>query len=302
MKYPDLRPAIDAYREGRNVMAVLRELHGVNENTDDIVEIAYDLQAGTYARYVEDYPAIWQPYCQQFNDVLRTYVRPGDRVLDVGTGEMTTLGGVARAGLPADVGLYGCDLSFSRIAEGREFLARNVPEVSVNSFVATLFELPLAASSMDVVWTVHALEPNGGREVSAIAELLRVTARYLVLFEPSYEHNTAEGQRRMEALGYIRNLPESIERCGGRIERSLQMPTATNPLNPTWAYIVRAPAGSGRNTGTSIWACPRTGGPMRHDASCFFSPHSGCAYPIIDDTPILKPDAAVRAFAMATRG
>ena len=95
MEYRDLRPAVDAFRSGRNVMATLREVYGQTENSDAVVEVAYDLQAGTYARYAEENSTYWKSYSGQLAEILRGLTRPGDSILDVGTGEMTTLAGVA---------------------------------------------------------------------------------------------------------------------------------------------------------------------------------------------------------------
>jgi hypothetical protein len=46
MRYCDLRPARDAYARGENVTEHLRRMLGSTGNTSQIIEIAYDLQAG----------------------------------------------------------------------------------------------------------------------------------------------------------------------------------------------------------------------------------------------------------------
>ena len=52
--------------------------------------------------------------------------------------------------------------------------------------------------SVDVVYTAHSLEPNGGRELEAVKELLRITSKRLILIEPSYELADKECKIRMK--------------------------------------------------------------------------------------------------------
>src|SRR5437763_14892597 len=96
---------------------------------------------------------------------------------------------------------------------------------------AELSSIPLPSSSVDVVTTSHALEPNGGREREIIAELVRIARRKLVLFEPCYEMASPEAKARMESLGYIRGLTKLADRV-----TSLEI--VDNPLNPTACFVI----------------------------------------------------------------
>ncbi|CAM5272174.1 Methyltransferase domain-containing protein OS=Lysinibacillus sphaericus OX=1421 GN=LS41612_21290 PE=4 SV=1 [Lysinibacillus sphaericus] len=66
--------------------------------------------------------------------------------------------------------------------------------------------MPLANNSIDLVYTVHALEPNGGKELEALKELYRVASKYVVLVEPYYEGANSEAKERMDRLGYIKGI------------------------------------------------------------------------------------------------
>jgi len=301
MKYCDIRPAVEAYRNGQNVMATLRGLCGENANTEDIVEIAYDLQSGSYAKYVAGNADYWRAYCAEIGAVLGPFAAPGSRVLDVGTGEMTTLAGVAASAFPDKCDLFACDISFSRIKHGRAFVARNLRaglRDRLESFVGNLFRLPFQDASIDVVWTSHALEPNGGRELDALSELFRIARGHVVLCEPSYENNSAEGRARMEALGYVRDLPGWIEKAGGELLDVIAFKNVANPLNPTHAYVCGVPGAVGRPSPESPWGCPATRQGLVKKSDCFFSPASKLAYPIIGGIPILREEAAVLASAL----
>jgi hypothetical protein len=38
----------DRYQKGENITRLLRDSKGIDHNTDEIIELAYDLQSGTY--------------------------------------------------------------------------------------------------------------------------------------------------------------------------------------------------------------------------------------------------------------
>jgi ubiquinone/menaquinone biosynthesis C-methylase UbiE/uncharacterized protein YbaR (Trm112 family) len=293
-----LQPAIEAYRAGRNVTQTLRALLGQQRNTAEIVEIAYDLQAGSYIETVHAGRDYWRAYTTELASLIAPHIAPGDRVLEAGTGEMTTLTGVANAAFAPAARLYAFDISWSRIARGRRFVADEMaPDLAgrLLSFVGDLLKLPLRDKSIDVVWTSHAIEPNGGRERTALTELLRIARKRVILFEPSYENNSPEGRLRMEQLGYIRGLPEAVAALGGRLESVTPIAAISNPLNPTHAYVVTPPPGKAQD---EEWACPATGLPMEKRGDCFWSASSKLAYPIIDGVPVLREEAAILATAL----
>lgn len=301
MKYCDLRPAIAAYREGRNVMQTLREMLGEAVNTPQIIEVAYDLQAGGYIDHVRANRESWRAYTSELAGVLRDHIVADDRVLEAGTGEMTTLVGVANACYGGVSRHYAADISWSRIAKGRAFAAAEMRADlagTLSSFVGDLLRLPLRDRSIDVVWTSHALEPNAGRETTALAELFRVARKRVVLFEPSYEDNTDAGRARMDALGYVRGLPEAIAALGGRLEEKRPIAAISNPLNPTYAYVV-TPPGDAPTRSDGEWACPATRLPMQRRGDCYWSEASRLAYPIIGGIPVLREESAVYATGFA---
>ena len=300
MRYCDLRPAIAAYARGDNVTETLRGLLGAAANTPEIIEIAYDLQAGTYVDAVRADEAAWRARMEEMAGILKPVAAGATTILEAGTGEMTSLVGVANACYREDATAYACDLSWSRLEKGRSFVRDRLrPSLAerLEPFVADLFRLPFQDGAIDVVWTSHALEPNGGREREAVRELLRVARRHVVLFEPSYETNTAEGRARMERLGYVRGLAGAIEAEGGIIEGRVALRHVANPLNPTVALIVRPPSRDAAAAGT--WSCPSTRLPMERRPACFWSCQSMLAYPILGGIPILRADAAILATAMA---
>lgn len=225
-----------AFREGKNVTAVLREQLGTDRNTPEAIEIAYDLQAGSYVKSADGNPDFMRAYAEQLADLLRPHLGPGDTILDAGTGEMTTLTHLIMALKTPLSRVYATDISERRLEVGRQYAAKH--GVVAETFRAELAAIPLPDKSVDIVTTNHAVEPNGGREAEILSELLRLCRRKLVLFEPSYELATEEGKARMRQHGYVRGLREQLESLGAKVEGVTPLPLIHNPLNPTACIVV----------------------------------------------------------------
>jgi uncharacterized protein YbaR (Trm112 family) len=300
MKAPgqiDLSEIRRLYRDGVNIMAHLKQSLGTRYNTDQLVEIAYDMQAGSYITYVERYKDLEAAYQKHLAEVLGKFIAPGDSVVDVGTGEMTTLAPVAALCYSNVSTGYAVDISLSRLAVGRKYLRSNVDASlsrRIHPVVATLFNLPLATGGVDVVWTSHALEPNGGRELEGISELARVTRKYLVLFEPSYERNTEQGRQRMERLGYIRNLEAAVAAIPGlELVDMIKMVRAEDDPNPTYAHVIRKQGGV--RVDDSALRCPISYCSLAERGGYLYSANALLAYPVIEGIPVLRADKGICA-------
>ncbi|MEO7851675.1 MAG: methyltransferase domain-containing protein [Rubrivivax sp.] len=299
----DLSAVRRLYKDGVNIIDHLRKQLGSQFNTEQLVEISYDIQAGSYVDYVEQQPEACQPYQAEVSRLVDAFISPGDSVVDVGTGEMTTLAPVARGCYHKAAQAYAIDISLSRLLVGQRYLHDKLPASlgeKIQPAVASLFRLPFADNSIDLLWTSHALEPNGGRELDALRELARVCRKRLVLFEPSYEHNSAAGRQRMERLGYIKDLPGAVARIPGlELEQTLRIATTENLLNPTYAYVIRKTGSAPRQPPTLH--CPLSHGALEPRNGYFYSKHSLLAYPVIEGIPVLRVDKGISASILDTQ-
>lgn len=298
----DLSAVRRLYKDGVNIIAHLREQLGTQLNTEQLVETSYDMQAGSYVEYVRQFPHLCEPYQAEVSRLLDRFIAPGDSVVDVGTGELTTLVPVARSTYHKASHAYALDISLSRLLVGQRYMHETLPTSlsgRVQPVVASLFRMPFADNSIDVLWTSHALEPNGGREFEALQELVRVCSKWLVLFEPSYESNSAEGRQRMDRLGYVKDLPGVIARIpGAKLEDRLPIETTENPLNPTYAHVIRKTADLPRPPPTLH--CPLSHGPLERRDGYFYSRNSLLAYPVIEGIPVLRADKGISASILDT--
>ena len=304
MSYFNVPSAMKCYRGGGNVTEHLKSQTGSNQNTSEIIEIAYDLQAGSYTEFANKNPVFCNSYAEQIATVISEHLEDGDTLLDVGSGEMTTLALVLGKLNHTPSEVYAFDISWSRIAKGREFLSMVSDESPFNlvSFVANMEFIPLASKSVDVLTSNHALEPNGGNLEVLLKELFRVAKKTLVLFEPCYEMNTDVGKARMDDLGYIKGMQDTIEKLGGKLLLSRRMELVANPLNPTACFVIEPPSCDGLSiedttSRSNIFTMPGSDMPLAQSGSFLFSHESGLVFPILNGIPVIKKEQAILATA-----
>lgn len=290
-----LELAREAYEAGTNVTQALRRQQNTAENNPQIIEIAYDLQAGSYVAFADENIDYVQNYTRQLADNLRPFLDDGGSILDVGCGESTNLVWLLN-NLGHDFSaVMGCDISWSRLSIGRNYAAQHVsnPCLRPHTFMSDIGALPLRDKSVDYVISNHALEPNHGRERELLAEIFRVGRKRAILFEPSYEIGDEQARSRMNSLGYIRGLREAAEEMGGRLEHFQPLSLLDNPLNPTVCHVFVPPASQSDGHSAPIFADPGTDRELQLRDDSYFSPATGLSYPIIGGIPVLRLGSAV---------
>ncbi len=297
----DLKELKQVFSNGDNIISYLKRKEKDDFNLTKAIEIAYDLQSGSYIEHYNNNHESWKSECSEYVKILKQHIKIGDRVLDCGTGEMTNLFGIFNQILLKNMKIYCFDISLSRILYGRQFLKKNASSELINSivpFVADINSIPLMNKSMDVIFSMHGLEPNHGMEKNILKEIFRVARRKVILFEPCFEKNSIEGQKRMEQHGYIRNLTKHIEDLGGVIENVIKLDKASkNPLNRTYAHVIKPPLIKEGSLNEGPFTCPINQIKLNVERKdCYYSYDTMCIYPIISSVPILKKEAAIVSY------
>lgn len=285
----------EAYARGENVTELMRVNSGRDQNTEDIIEAAYDLQSGSYIDALKqpDFLEYKIKYGAAIASEILDLVAPLS-ILEPGIGEGTTLTFVLDAFEDKPKHIHGFDISWSRVAHCRRWLVeRGYPSCFLSR--ASLLNMPYQSNSFDVVYTSHAIEPNGGNEEAILRELYRVTSKYLLLLEPSYEFASPEAQSRMNRLGYCQDLVKLAGRNGMHVVKHELFPLVANALNPTAITVIE------KNTSMSA-AEPRLVCPMYQTSlevfdGVFYSEDSMRAYPSLKNVPCLATEDAVTASA-----
>lgn len=297
----DGRPSIAslraAYLRGENILSLLDAGSGHPTRDFAAIQTSYDLQAGSYTA------AFRTPEGARlkagFAEALVPHIEGYDTLLDAGVGEATTLAPVYER-LESKVEVYGFDASVSRLLWARQNLTA-VAAGQSRLFVADTAEIPLRDSSVDLVLSVHSIEPNGGREPELLAELLRVAARRLVLIEPSTVYASENQIQRMRRLGYCMGLPDVLVELGADITLHEPWPVNSNPDNAAEIIVVDIapavsagePRGSANNALQLV--APASLADLEAMNSGLYSRHDGLYFPIVGGFPILTRGQAVVA-------
>jgi SAM-dependent methyltransferase len=283
-----------AYERGENISAILRQHSGEQRNSDDIIQVSYDLQAGSYVAVQKE--GALRDALNRYSTVIADELAklgPIHSLLDAGVGEATTLLRVLQGMPKMPAVVHGVDISWSRLKIGGEWFYAEGGPADAQFIVATMSHLPYADDSLDVVYTSHAVEPNGGRESELLAELYRVTAKYLVLFEPGYELAPPEARKRMEQHGYCRDLPGHAKAMGMKVIKHELAAACVNPSNPTAVTVIAKKPGS--EPSTPWLACPQYRTPIVTAEDLYYSADSMRAYPVLRGIPCLKPEHGIIA-------
>jgi len=285
----------ELYSRGENIIQYLRSRDGRNLNTIEDILISYDFQAGSYIKFANSNPEYIEAYSSAIAKVLRS-LTPFRTILEVGVGEATTLANVAMKlnsnTSPEDNEVFkmlGFDISWSRIKCGTDYLIDK--HVAAKLFVADLFNIPFNDNSIDVVYTSHSIEPNGGREKEALIELYRVARKYLVLLEPTDEFANDEGKNRIMKNGYVQNLRAHISELRYKLIEYRPFEVSANPLNPTGLYVISKEATT--ESHEPIFSCPISRGILTEHADHFFSTESLISYPKVQGIPCLSPNYGI---------
>lgn len=283
----------EAYQRGENITELLRQELDSKQNTEEIIETAYDLQTGSYVRALESTEMF--EHKQEFGAAIAAEISQRtsvNSILEPGVGEGTTLSFVAKGFETSPLHIHGFDISWSRMAVCRKWLAgQNCSEAWLS--VASIFNAPYLDNSFDVVYTSHTIEPNGGREPEILSELYRIASRYLILFEPGYELAGDEARARMDRLGYCRALVEHAETLGMKVVRHELFEPIVNPQNPTAITVISKDPGAA--SVVPKLACPRYLTPLSEFSDSLFSSESFRAYPKIKGIPCLRPNDGIIA-------
>tara|TARA_A100000171_G_C2136121_1_gene150380 strand:+ start:1133 stop:2038 length:906 start_codon:yes stop_codon:yes gene_type:complete len=282
------------YQSGENISRLLRDEEG--NNTEGIVELAYDLQSGSYIEALND-PEVLQfkrDYGKLIASTIREFCEPGS-ILEAGVGEATTLAFVLQ--VLTETISFGFDISWSRIWVAKQWIQSQNIAKDTSLFTASIFAIPLPDNSIDVVYTSHSIEPNGGMEEAAVKELYRVARKYVILLEPAYDLASLEAKERMKSHGYCVHLFDVIQQLGLPVERHELFPLTISSMNPTGVTIIRKPA---EEALMPKFVCPVTGGILTEFGGALHSHQHLAAYPIIGGIPCLRDESSVLASAISS--
>ncbi|MFC1567567.1 class I SAM-dependent methyltransferase, partial [Thermodesulfobacteriota bacterium] len=222
--------------EDVNIIHYLKNRLKTDYNTTDMIQISYDLQAGKQIKTSRSNPHWEKEYSSAYAKILNRLGKHCS-ILEVGVGEGINLYNVLSRMTNTPSIIYGFDISYSKVKYARCYIQKKKIK-NATLFMGDLFNAAFQDNSIDIIYTHHSIEANGGREIEALSELYRITNKYLVLFEPMYELASNESKKYMERHGYVRNLYSTAIKLGFKvIEHKILF--ESNPLSlNNWGVLI----------------------------------------------------------------
>ncbi len=283
-----------AYENNQNIMDLVKKKNPDNRSL--AIEIAYDLQAGSYIKDFYQNQDIKRFYTNEVGSLLERYINKDSIILNVGAGELWTISLMLEKSAVKPKKLYNLEISWSRLHKGSKFWnSIHGNTITMKPFVADMLAIPLLSKSVDIVTSSHGLEPNGSQLEKVLAELFRVGRDKCVLFEPCYELCSKEGQQRMDRLGYIKDIASVVDKLGGKVEEVIQITNSINKLNPTACFVIKPPSGAISSDEYDSFTVPGTDYSLELKEDCYYSKDTGLAFPILGTIPILKNEKGILA-------
>jgi ubiquinone/menaquinone biosynthesis C-methylase UbiE len=275
-----------AYRGGENLTELLkREKLEVNSLA---IEVIYDLQAGSYTQYVEENPEIYSQFVSEVSDLIRPLLFPHASVLDVGTGEGSTFIPILKK-LNMDIDAFALDISWSRLSYA--LVNSKALPTSIEFAVGNMLNVPLSNGSVDFVLTIHALEPNGGKEIEILKELSRIARKYVILVEPDFNNASHAQKVRMKELSYIGSLDSAVAKSGLRLIQTIPIKNNFNPLNCASVYILKVDTEEQKSNTRLQWVDPIFHDKLHEYEGGLRNPE-GLWFPVLRGIPFLRADDA----------
>lgn len=291
----NLKKLKELYDKGINISSFLRDSDSKDFNTPEIIEVAYDLQAGTYYNEMISNKEVRTrkiARAQEIASHISNLCPDLKSLLKAGVGEASTLLGMLDV-FDHSCKVFGFDISWSRTAYARKLISETWPGQDRASLcTGELEHLPFADSSINVVHTSHAIEPNGGREKEILLELYRACSEYLVLVEPAYEFANQTQQARMMKHGYCTNLISHIRELGLELVDTKILSDSMNPDNPSMMLTIRKKGGKAN---PPQFCCPESHGELTQVEQFMYSKQSMLAYPVLQGIPCLRSSNSIIA-------
>ena len=176
--------------------------------------------------------------CFEILKILNKNFKKIESILDCGCGEMTNTSLFFNN---IKCKNYLCfDISLNRLIFGKEFLKKNIKDSvqkKMKVFSANLDSIPLPSNSIDILITLHAIEPNAKKSKNIIRELYRVCKKGMILNEPNFIGADTVQKKRMKRYNYATKIENNIKELGLKYKKYL-IKNSINLKNKTASFVI----------------------------------------------------------------
>ena len=281
----------EKYKKKQNIQLFLKNKTFSNR---EIIKLAYDIQSGSYIKFFkkltrEKKVNVYFPLIKAINDNFKNV----KTILDFGCGELTTSAYIFKNLNHKIKKYYANDVSFNRLLVGSNELKKKLTKKNYNKF--KIFcnsdnNLPFKDKSIDLVLTVHALEPNNQYKYEIFNELLRVSKLGIILMEPHYEISDVKQKKRMIKFDYIRGI-EKILRLKKIKYHIIEKKFHLNNLNKSSIFVLKNNLTKKKQHDNFV--DPIKKNDLIKKDNFLYSKKTFRAFPIINDIAIFNEDSQI---------
>jgi SAM-dependent methyltransferase len=279
------------YKKKQNIQLFLKNKTFSNS---EIIKLAYDIQSGSYIKFFKKLNKkkkanVYFPLIKAINDNFKNV----KTILDFGCGELTTSSYIFKNLNYKIKKYYANDISFNRLLVGSNELKKKLTKKNYNKF--KIFcnsdnNLPFKDNSIDLVLTVHALEPNNQYKYKILNELLRVSKLGVILMEPHYEMSNVKQKKRMIRFDYIRGI-ERILKSKKIKYHIIKKKFHLNNLNKSSIFVLKNNLTKKKQRDNFV--DPIKKNDLIKKGNFLYSKKTFRAFPIINDIVIFNEDSQI---------
>ncbi len=279
------------YKKKQNIQLSLKNK---NFSNSEIIKLAYDVQSGSYIKFFKNLNKkkkanVYFPLIKAINNNFKNI----KTILDFGCGELTTSLYIFKNLKHKIKKYYANDISLNRLLVGYNELKKKLSKKNYNKF--KIFcnsgnNLPFKDNSIDLILTVHALEPNNQYKNQILNELLRVSKFGVILMEPHYEISDIKQKKRMIKFNYIRGI-EKILKLRKIKYQIIKKQFHLNNLNKSSIFVLKN--NSTKKKQNDNFVDPITKNNLIKKNNFLYSKKTLRAFPIINDIVLFNEDSQI---------
>ncbi len=172
-----------------------------------------------------------------------------------------------------------------------QFLKKKKKFLKLTCFSNNSYRLPLPDNSIDIITTVHAIEPNKRNALKILKELFRVAKKKLILIEPddrllkkiSNKKKRSLIAKRFKENNYVSKLESKIKSITKNYHIT-ECKFQYRPKNPGTCFIIKKRIS---NSITAKFLNPKNPKDvLKKNSNFYYSDKTGDMYPIIEETVI----------------
>ena len=275
------------YAERKNIQLFLKN----KLKKTDVIKISYDTQSGDYIKYFNKLPKkkiekIYYPLIKAINNNFKY----SKTILDFGCGELTTSYYVFNHLKKKIVKYLANDNSLNRLIIGKNNLRKYLNKNDFKKFEIfcnSEYKLPFKENSIDLVFTIHSLEPNNKIKEKIFDELYRISRHGIIFMEPHYEIASKKQKKRMVNLDYVRGFERLLKNKKINYQ-IIKKKYHINNENISSLFIIKKKKTNKKNNHRFVDPLDLT--ELKDFKKYFYSKNNFRIFPIIDDVKIFNND------------